>query len=167
MRSIAMKRITTHLVVLLAVCVSVHAQEPAAHSASQLDAYMEPGMEVSGVRAPYYDDEGNLQAELFGGHVRVLEGGIAKVENLRVDVYEDGAVIMTLFAPQCSMQVEDVDGQKQLSINSDGDVLIEMDELAISGKGFRFSSDQNRFEILDQSRVLVKKSARKIEGLTL
>lgn len=128
---------------------------------------METGMEVAGVRAPYYDDEGNLQAQLYGGHAKILEGGVANVEDLRIDVYQDGVVFMTVYAPQCYTRVIEKGKKKILSVDSDGDVLIEMNEMTISGRGFRFTSDNNRFEILNDSTVLVKESAHQMKGMGL
>ncbi len=134
---------------------------------SRLDEYMETGMEIAGVRAPYYDEAGNLRAQLYGGQARMLEGGMADVTNLRIDVYEDGEVAMTVFAPKCLTKVVEKGKERILMVESDGDVLIDMDEMTISGRGFRFSSDSNRFEIHSDAKVLVKESARKAEEVTL
>ncbi|MBT8041852.1 MAG: hypothetical protein KJN98_01640, partial [Pontiella sp.] len=148
--------------------ISGIAQEPSdAPPASKLDDFMETGMEVEGVRAPYYDDEGNLQAQLYGGYAKVLENGLAEVTNLRVDVYQNDRVALTIFAPHCFTQVVGDDGAKSLIVFSDGDVLIEMTEMSIIGQGFRFSSTDNRFEILRDSKVLLKESARKMEEIEL
>lgn len=148
-------------------CGIVRAQKTNNEASSELDEYMATGMEISGVRAPYYDDEGNLQAQLYGGHVKMLEGRKAEVTNLRVDVYDHGAIVMTVYAPHCFTKAVEKGKQEILSVESDGDVLIEMDQMTIYGRGFRFSSDNNRFEILSNSKVLVKESARNAKGLKL
>lgn len=136
-------------------------------SSNKLDEYMESGMEVSGVRAPYYDDEGNLKAQLYGGHARIMEGQIADITNLRIDVYEEGEIFMTLFAPQCFTKKGEVDGKTVLIAYSDGDVLLDMEQVTITGKGFRFTSENNRFELFHESKVLVKESARDMKGVEL
>ncbi len=161
-----MKRILCQLLVLSSVFTVAYAQD-SAPVPSMLDEYMETGMEVAGVRAPYYDEEGNLKAQLYGGYAKVLEGGVADVTNLRIDVFEDKKILMSVFAPQCFTKMEESDGQKILTVYSDGYVLIDMDEMTISGRGFRFSSAQNQFEILHDSTVLVKESARKMEDVEL
>ncbi len=158
-----MKRVLYHLLLLLCMCTVVHAKD-SAPAPSMLDDYMETGMEVAGVRAPYYDEDGNLQAQLYGGYAKVLEGGVADVSNLRIDVFEDKKVLMSVFAPQCYTKMDE---QKILSVYSDGYVLIDMDEMTISGKGFRFTSEKNQFEILHDSKVLVKESARSSKGMDL
>ena len=49
-----MKQVASYILTLSIVCGSVHAQEPAGvPSPSRMDQYMETGMEVAGVRAPY------------------------------------------------------------------------------------------------------------------
>lgn len=155
-------------VILSLLCGIACAQETGvAPLPSKLDEYMETGMELAGVRAPYYDEEGHLQAQLYGGHARIMEGGVADVADLRIDVYQDDAVSVTLYAPQCFTRVIEKDRKKVLSVYSDGDVLIEMKELTITGRGFRFTSEGNRFEILNDSRVLVKEAARDRNGVEL
>lgn len=155
------------IVVVLAVSACFAQEQAGAPESSRLDSYLETGMEVSGVRAPYYDDEGKLKVRLFGGHAKILDGGVADVSHLRIDVFEDGEIIMTVYAPQCFSQMVDKNGRKVLSVHSEGEVLIDMGQMTISGKGFRFTSEQNRFEILGDSKVLVKESARGMKGLGL
>ncbi len=157
-----MNRAVFPVVALLAAWGVAGAQDAARPSSGKLDEYMAAGMEISGVRAPYYDEQGNLQAQLHGGHVRVVEGGRAEVEELRIDAYRDGAVFMTLYAPRCTTEVVEEGGRKVLRVESEGDVLIDLDQMTIAGRGFRFSSAHNRLEILHDSKVLVKASARRL-----
>ncbi|HEY5652948.1 MAG TPA: hypothetical protein VIR63_01090, partial [Pontiella sp.] len=155
-----MKSISIHLVCIVFSCVFVQAQvESDISSQSQLDEYMETGMEVAGIRAPHYDKDGNLQAQLYGGRARIIEGGVTDVTNLRIDVFRDDVVFMTIFAPQCFTEIKESGEDRELVAYSDGEVLIDMDQMTISGKGFRFSSEENRFEILHNSKVLVKETA--------
>lgn len=157
-----------HQLILCLLCGIACAQEASnAPPTSRLDEYMETGMEVAGVRAPYYDEAGNLKAQLYGGHARMLQGGMADVTNLRIDVYEDGKVVMTVFAPKCLTRVVEKGKEQILAVESDGDVLIDMEQMTVSGRGFRFSSDSNRFEILSDARILVKEAARRDEGVEL
>lgn len=163
-----MKRVFNYLLTLLVLCGTVRAREATnAPAESRLQEYMETGMEVSGLRAPYYDEKGNLKAQLYGGHARIIDEHTADVTNIRIDAFEHGKVVMTLYAPHCITRVIDKGKEKVLSVESAGDVLIEMKQMTISGHGFRFSSDSNRFEILGNSKVLVKESARTMKGVNL
>ena len=167
----SMKRYSTHLLALLLACGEVCAQTPPETlyktQATQRDAFMEAGMEVRGVRAPYYDVQGELKAQLYGGHAKMLEGGVADITNLRIDVFQDGEVAMTVFAPQCFTRINDDGGRKTLTVYSDGDVLVDMDEMTITGRGFNFASDSNRFEIQHDAKVLVREAARQMDGVEL
>jgi hypothetical protein len=151
------------------ICLgTVQAQHTAGvPSLGKFDEYLEAGMEMAGVDAPYYDADGAKRAQLYGGKVKVLVGGIADVSNLRIDVYQDGVSMMTIFAPQCFTKIEDVDGENVLVVYSDGEVLIDMDQMTVIGRGFNFSSEKNQFEILHDSKVLVKESARGMQGVEL
>lgn len=158
------------IIVCLATAILGRAQEQSDSASSPLDSYMETGMEVEGVRMPHYDEEGNLAAQLYGGHVKMLEGGMAEITDLRIDVYQDEIVVMTVFAPKCFTQQIDRDGaqsEKMLSVYSEGDVLIEMDSVTVSGRGFRFNSADRHFEIMNDSRVLVDESVRNMKGVEL
>ena len=157
-----------HAISVCLVCGVACAQEAGRDpSPSKLDEYMESGMEVAGIRAPYYDEEGNLKAELYGEYAKILEGGVAEVTNIRINVFEDGAVFMTVFAPKCYTRVVEQAGDKFLSVESDGDVLIDMEQMTIAGRGFLFTSENNRFEILSEAKVLVKEAAQEMKGLEL
>ncbi|MBN2162413.1 MAG: hypothetical protein JXR25_03270 [Pontiellaceae bacterium] len=148
-----------------ALCCTALAQESEVSSAVRLDGYMETGMQVSGVRAPYYDEKGNLKAQLFGGHAKMLEGGVADVTDIRIEVYEEGIVVMTLFAPQCFTRVVEQEGTKVLSVESEGDVLIEMKQVSVSGRGFRFNSSTTQFEILANATVLVESAVDELREI--
>jgi hypothetical protein len=134
-------------------------------SVSALDEFMETGMEVAGIHAPYYDDAGVLKAELFGEQAKVLADGTVDITNLRIDIYEDKQVTITVFAPQCYAVTGTTADGRGFSAHSDGDVLISLDQAMISGRGFRFSSEDSRFEILNDAKVLVQGVARRLQEL--
>lgn len=163
-----MKALFHSLGMLFICCAGVLAQDGTGKApASKLDEYLETGMEVAGVRAPYYDDTGVLKAQLYGGHAKVLEGGVADVSNLRIDVFQDGKIFMTIFAPQCFTKIDDSGSSKILVVESEGEVLIDMEQMTVTGRGFRFTSKENKFEIDHDSKVLVKESARAIKEVEL
>jgi hypothetical protein len=163
-----MKTILHSLLILLICLGTVSAQDAAnVPTVGKFDEFLAAGMEMVGVGAPYYDSDGAKRAQLYCGYAKVLPGGMADVSNLRIDVFQDGVSIMTIFAPQCFTKIEDADGKNILVVYSDGEVLIDMDQMTISGKGFNFSSEENKFEILHDAKVLVKESARGMQGVDL
>lgn len=152
---------------LTVLCGIVSAQVPDVGRSVNLYDYFDSGDGIEGINVPYYDEDGELQARLFGGFAKLLDDEKVEVTNIRIDVYDEGRVIMTIYAPQCFTALDETDDEKVLSVYSGGDVLIEMEQMTVAGRGFRFSSAQNRFEILEDSRVLIKKGVREMEGVDL
>ena len=137
-----MKRILNHFLVLLLVCGVAVAQD------------FGTGMEISGFRVPDYDDQGELRAQLYGEHAKVLGGGEVEISNLKIEMYRDGEVAMTVFSPHCFFNME------TRQAHSEGRVLIESGVMTIVGRGFTWSAEAGRFEILHDSKVLVKQAAK-------
>ncbi len=111
-------------------------------------------MEIIGFRVPDYDDDGRLRAQLYGEHAMVLEDDEVEISNLKIDMYRDGKVVMTVFSPHCFF-----DRETRVA-HSTGRVLIESGLMTIVGRGFRWSAEAGRFEILHDSKVLVKEAAQ-------
>jgi hypothetical protein len=137
-----MKNILFQFLVLVCACGVVGAQDFGA------------GMEVSGFRVPDYDDKGELRAQLYGEHAKVLEDGEVEITNLKIDMYKDGKVAMTVFSPHCFFNMD------TRQARSEGRVLIESGLMTIVGRGFAWSAEAGRFEILHDSKVLVKQAAK-------
>ena len=135
-----MKRLLPILMVV-AACI-VYAQD------------MGVGMEISGFRVPDYDEQGRLRAQLYGEHAKVLEGGVVEITNLKIDMHKNGKIAMTVFSPHCFFNTE------TRKAYSEGRVLIESGMMTLVGRGFSWSAEAGRFEILHDSKVLVKESAK-------
>lgn len=116
----------------------------------ELSAEAGVGMEISGFRVPDYDKEGNLRAQLYGGHAKILSDGEVEISYLKIDLYKEGQVAMTLFAPHCFFDT------KTHQARSDGRVLLDSDSTTITGRGFIWSPQSGHFEIFHQAKVLVK-----------
>ena len=110
-------------------------------------------MEVSGFRVPDYDSQGQLRAQLYGEHATMLEENEVEITHLKIEMYKDGEVVMTVFLPHCFFNTE-----SRLA-KSDGWVLIESESMTVVGRGFIWSAEGGRFEILHESKVLVKEVA--------
>jgi hypothetical protein len=145
-----MKCVGFQILAAIAVCSQVLAQDFTA------------GMEITGFRVPDYDEQGALRAQLFGGHARVLGGGDVEITDLKIEMYKDGEIAMTVFAPHCFFNLE------SRQARSEGQVLIESGLMSIVGRGFSWSAEAGRFEILNEARVLVQPAARdELEELEL
>jgi hypothetical protein len=115
---------------------------------------LDVGMEIYGFRVPDYDDQGELRAQLYGGHARVLEDKVVEITNLKIEMYKKDRVAMTVFAPHCFFNI------KNRRARSEGRVLIESSLMTVEGRGFVWLAEAGRFEILHESRILVKPAAR-------
>jgi hypothetical protein len=115
---------------------------------------MGTGMEISGFRVPDYDDQGQLRAQLYGEYAKVLEDGDVEITNLKIEMYKDGEVAMTMFAPHCFFNKD------TRQARSDGDVLIDSEMMTVVGRGFTWSAEAGRFEIMHDSKVLLKETAQ-------
>jgi len=112
------------------------------------------GAIASGLRIPDYDDQGQLRAQLYGEHFKVLDTGEVEITNLKIEMYKDGEVAMTVFSPHCFFD------RDTHQARSDGDVLIESEMMTVIGRGFTWSAEAGRFEIMHDSKVLVKEVAQ-------
>lgn len=162
-----MKYVLRQLMFLLAVPAFLYAQVPDLGRSFDLYEYFDSGDGVEGFNFTFYDENNVRRAELYAGYAKLLKNEVVDVTNLRIDVYDEGKVIMTIYAPQCFTSIGQAVDEKMLNVHSEGDVLIEMEQMSIVGKGFRFSSDQNKFEILSDSRIFIRESARSMDGVEL
>ncbi len=159
-----MNRFFRHFVAVFFICMVAGAQTATTPSLSDL---MAGQLEAEGIRVPYYDEEGNLKAMLYGWTAKVLENNVVDISELRIDVYKERKLDASIFAPQCLVHEVKINKESILVAESLGEVLVELDGLTIVGKGFRFRSDQNRFEILKEAKVIVDESARESTELKL
>ncbi len=162
-----MKNILRQLILLLAVPAFLYAQVPDLGSSFDLYEYFDSGDGIEGFNAPFYDENNVKRAHLYCGYAKLLDNEVVDVTNIRIDVYDEGKVIMTIYAPQCFTSIGKAVDEKMLNVHSEGDVLIEMEEMSIVGKGFTFTSDKNKFKILSDSRVFIRESARSMDGVEL
>ncbi len=117
----------------------------------------DPAQTVSGFRVPEYDDEGHLKSELFGEFARVLPDGVIEISQLKIDVYNKGQVDMTVTAPQCAYN------QKEGLAKSDSDVRIARENMVVTGVGFSWNGQNERFEILNKAKVVLKDAHKQVD----
>jgi hypothetical protein len=112
---------------------------------------------VTGFRVPDYDAEGHLKSELFGELARVLPDGVIEISQLKIDVYNKDRVDMTVTAPKCAYN------QKDGLAKSDSDVRISRENMVVTGVGFTWNGQSQRFEILNQAKVVLKDAHRQVD----
>ena len=128
-------------------------------------AVLEEGMTVEGLRSPFYNAQGERIAELIGGRARMQTPEVADVEHLRIDLFEGAQQTAQLYAPRCQTKINMVDGVKHLVAESDGWVLIITDAFRMTGRGFRFDTRDERFEVLNEVKILASPGLWKSSGV--
>ena len=117
------------------------------------------GMEISGFRVPDYDKDGKMRAQLFGEHAKILENSEAEITNIKIELYKDGVVALTVFSPHCFYSTE------RNEAYSDAQVMIEMGSMTLVGRGFVWSAKGSRFEILNDAKIVVVDAAKQLKEL--
>jgi hypothetical protein len=115
------------------------------------------GQTITGFRVPEYDDNGKLKTELFGDTARVLPDGVIEITQLKIDVYNKGQVDMTVTAPKCAYN------QKEGLAKSDSDVRIARENMVVTGVGFTWTGQNERFEILSKAKVVLKDAHKQMD----
>lgn len=112
---------------------------------------------VTGFRVPTYDREGNLTSQVFGDRARILPNGLVDIVELRMEFYggEGGSstnrtVEMRISSPRCLYNR--VTG----NATSDAPVRISRDNMVVTGVGFQWFGDAQRFEIYSNAKVVLK-----------
>ena len=112
------------------------------------------GMEMGGFRVPDYDEKGGLRAQLYGVRAKMHDDGTVDITDLRIEIYQENQVSLTLYAPTCVYNTQTRVAQ------SDGKVLIDGSSVSVVGRGFVWVAGGGRFEILHDAKVLVKPDAK-------
>jgi lipopolysaccharide export system protein LptA len=108
----------------------------------------EAGMEISGFRVPEYDEQGQMTSQLFGDHAELGKDGVVKIEGVRVELYRNGEVFITVISPGCFYN------QKSREVRSDEVVSAESDGIRVTGSGYLLDVEKRTVQVLDNSRVV-------------
>lgn len=105
---------------------------------------------IQNFTVPDYDAAGNLKSELVGDRAEMLEGDLVRVSNLKIRFYSHGQVTMTVSAPEC------IYDRKKKQARSDGPVRIALENMVVTGTGFLWEQDEERLEIYQSAKVVLK-----------
>ena len=126
-----------NFLLIFALCGMAGAQDPNVQS-------------LSGFELPEYDTEGKMVRHIFGDMAEVLPDGLIRISNLRVDLFKDEQVEMKVIAPRCELN------QDTRQAVSDGPVRIIRDNMVVTGRGFDFSNEKERIQIMHDTKVVLK-----------
>jgi hypothetical protein len=101
-------------------------------------------------KLPEFDANGVKKSEVFGERADILTNGLVKITGLKIFLYKEGEVEATLTASECTF-----DRKEKLAF-SNGDVMIVRGQMKVTGKGFRWASENQHIEILNETRVVLQ-----------
>lgn len=112
-------------------------------------AAQEPGQEISGFRVPEYDENGEMTSQLFGDHAEFESAGVVKITTLRVEFYKEDKMFMEVGSPWCFYN------QEEQKAHSDAPLRADMDNMQLTGMGFKMDSASRTVHVLRDSKVVV------------
>jgi hypothetical protein len=133
---------------LVLALVAVHAQTP-------VDYDM-----VKNFKLPEYDEKtGDLKSVLHGAEAKVYrKTGISDMKEMRIEVYHNDKVETVVSSPGCQYLMDK--GQA----TSEEKIQITRSDMEVTGIGYKWERDAQRFEIRMKARVVLKNA--KLDMLT-
>ncbi len=107
---------------------------------------------VHGFRVPNYSEEGVLQSQIFGETFRDIGDGYVEISGLRVETYIDGdrnRVDVLMRSPLCRYS------ERLRRLESDDTLFITRDNITITGRGYTYEPDEEKFTIFNESKVVI------------
>jgi hypothetical protein len=110
---------------------------------------------LQGFTVPEYDANGQLVWQMFGDSARVeLVGGKVEVRGMKLEFYQKGSLDATMRSPLCLFD------RTSKTAASDEAVEIVATNMVVTGKGFDWSSNDNRMRIRsDATMTILNKNA--------
>lgn len=104
---------------------------------------------IRGFEVPEYDRENRLQSRLFGDLARLLPSGLVDITGMRVEFYDDDREVeMRVTAETCLYD------RTTRNASSDAHIRISRQNMIITGKGFVWDAEEERFEIHEEAKVV-------------
>lgn len=107
------------------------------------------GQAVKGFSLPEYDEHGKLKHLLTGETATFLPDGIIQIEDLKIEMYKEGEIMVRVTSPMCLFE------QKQGKAASKERIRIVADQALITGDGFAWNGQNEQFQIFKNARVVL------------
>ncbi len=101
-------------------------------------------------KVPEFDVNGVKKSEIFGERAVIPPDGKVKITGLKIFLFSQGEIETTISAAECTF-----DRAQKLAF-SNGGVTIERGKMRVTGKGFRWASENQHIEILNSVRVVLQ-----------
>jgi len=110
--------------------------------------------EIRDFRVPEFDADGTLKSEIFGDLAKPLPDNKIAITGLRIVMYKGKGVDATLTAAHCTVD------RRDKNAFSNAEMKIVRGNVTITGKGFRWSSDGQRIEVLNKFHMVMTGSVK-------
>ena len=110
--------------------------------------------EIRDFRVPEYDANGVLKSEIFGDVAKPLPDNKIAITGLRIVMYKGKEPDAVLTAAHCTVD------RKDKNAFSNAEMKIVHGNVTITGKGFRWSSENQRIEILNKFHMVMTGSVK-------
>lgn len=137
------------LILLILIPFQLKAQDSQISVASP----SESTMSVKGMRSPFYNEKSELIAELIGGRAFLLSSDFVNIEHVRINLYNEKKEITQLYTPNCKARISVIDGRKQIVVESEEWVVLKNDNIEVIGRGFKFDTHNQYFEIRNDVKI--------------
>ena len=137
------------LILLILIPFQLNAQDSQISVASP----SESTMSVKGMRSPFYNEKSELIAELIGGRAFLLSSDFVNIEHVRINLYNEKKEITQLYTPNCKARISVIDGRKQIVVESEEWVVLKNDNVEVIGRGFKFDTHNQYFEIRNDVKI--------------
>lgn len=105
--------------------------------------------EIKDFRIPEFDAAGVLKSEIFGDVAKPLANNQIQITGLRIIMYKNKEVEAILTSEHCTVD------RKDRNAFSNADVKIVRGNIVMTGKGFRWGSETQRIEILNNFHMVM------------
>ena len=113
----------------------------------------ESTMSVKGMRSPFYNEKSELIAELIGGRAFLLSSDFVNIEHVRINLFNEKKETTQLYTPNCKARISVIDGRKQIVVESEEWVVLKNDNVEVIGRGFKFDTHNQYFEIRNDVKI--------------
>ena len=137
------------LILLILIPFHLKAQD----SQISVASLSESTMSVKGMRSPFYNEKSELIAELIGGRAFLLSSDFVNIEHVRINLYNEKKEITQLYTPNCKARISVIDGRKQIVVESEEWVVLKNDNVEVIGRGFKFDTHNQYFEIRNDVKI--------------
>ena len=107
-------------------------------------------MRARSVWYPRYDDSGQMTAQVFGESAEVQADGSITVTGFKMELFTDGVTDVRIIAEECVYRPQEG------KASSESNVVVERKNVVISGRGFKWDSQNHIVEIHENTRVVLR-----------